>query len=109
MDAHCLIPPPTFNNRAELAIDRTHFNHDEPSSGHMTFRKGEVFHVVDTLYKGVVGSWHAFRVGNYASICSIQPRPLPLETLPAKATRFRTPNSNMIFKNWFPAIYGLTS
>jgi hypothetical protein len=29
----------------------------------MAFRKGEVFHVVDTLYKGVVGAWQAFRVG----------------------------------------------
>ena len=29
----------------------------------MSFRKGEVFHVVDTLYKGVVGAWQAFRVG----------------------------------------------
>ena len=30
----------------------------------MAFRKGEVFHVVDTLYKGVVGAWQAFRVGD---------------------------------------------
>ena len=29
----------------------------------MAFRKGEVLHVVDTLYKGVVGAWQAFRVG----------------------------------------------
>lgn len=31
----------------------------------MSFRKGEVFHVVDTLYKGVVGAWQAFRVGQF--------------------------------------------
>lgn len=43
--------------------DRTHFNYEQPASGHMAFRKGEVFHVVDTLYKGVVGAWQAFRVG----------------------------------------------
>lgn len=42
---------------------RTHFNYEQPASGHMSFRKGEVFHVVDTLYKGVVGAWQAFRVG----------------------------------------------
>jgi len=42
---------------------KTHFNHDQTTSGQMSFRKGEVFHVVDTLYKGVVGSWQAFRVG----------------------------------------------
>lgn len=44
-------------------LDRTHFNYEQPASGHMSFRKGEVFHVVDTLYKGVVGAWQAFRVG----------------------------------------------
>ncbi|XP_045029433.1 tight junction protein ZO-1 isoform X3 [Daphnia magna] len=42
---------------------KTHFNYEQPASGHMAFRKGEVFHVVDTLYKGVVGAWQAFRVG----------------------------------------------
>ena len=45
------------------SFDRTHFNYEQPASGHMSFRKGEVFHVVDTLYKGVVGAWQAFRVG----------------------------------------------
>jgi hypothetical protein len=46
-------------------FDRTHFNYEQPASGHMAFRKGEVFHVVDTLYKGVVGAWQAFRVGEF--------------------------------------------
>ena len=29
----------------------------------MCFRKGDVFHVVDTLYNGVVGSWQVYRIG----------------------------------------------
>lgn len=29
----------------------------------MSFRKGDVFHVVDTLHNGVVGSWQVFRIG----------------------------------------------
>lgn len=55
----------SFNLECIFCIvpDRTHFNYEQPASGHMSFRKGEVFHVVDTLYKGVVGAWQAFRVG----------------------------------------------
>ena len=51
------------------SFDRTHFNYEQPASGHMAFRKGEVFHVVDTLYKGVVGAWQAFRVGELFFFC----------------------------------------
>lgn len=29
----------------------------------MSFRSGDVFHVVDTLHNGVVGSWQVFRIG----------------------------------------------
>lgn len=52
-------------------FDRTHFNYEQPASGHMAFRKGEVFHVVDTLYKGVVGAWQAFRVGELPRSASL--------------------------------------
>lgn len=29
----------------------------------MSFCKGDVFHVMDTLHNGVVGSWQVFRIG----------------------------------------------
>lgn len=29
----------------------------------MSFRSGDVFHVMDTLHNGVVGSWQVFRIG----------------------------------------------
>ncbi len=29
----------------------------------MAFKKSDVFHVVDTLHNGVVGSWQVFRMG----------------------------------------------
>ena len=41
---------------------RTHFNYDQTERGEMEFEKSEVFHVVDTLHNGVVGSWQALRV-----------------------------------------------
>ena len=31
----------------------------------MSFRKGDIFHVVDTLHNGVVGSWQVYRIGNF--------------------------------------------
>uniref|UniRef100_A0A8D8RSA4 Tight junction protein ZO-1 n=1 Tax=Cacopsylla melanoneura TaxID=428564 RepID=A0A8D8RSA4_9HEMI len=42
---------------------KTHFNYDQPDKGEMSFRKGDVFHVIDTLHNGVVGSWQVFRIG----------------------------------------------
>ncbi|XP_075223249.1 tight junction protein ZO-3-like isoform X2 [Lycorma delicatula] len=42
---------------------KAHFNYDQPNKGEMSFRKGDVFHVVDTLHNGVVGAWQVFRIG----------------------------------------------
>jgi len=41
---------------------RTHFNYDVAEHGEMSFKRGDVFAVVDTLYGGVVGSWQAMRI-----------------------------------------------
>ncbi|KAG8229011.1 hypothetical protein J437_LFUL007565, partial [Ladona fulva] len=41
----------------------THFNYDNPNKGELCFRKGDVFHVVDTLHNGVVGAWQVYRIG----------------------------------------------
>ncbi|XP_071440412.1 tight junction protein ZO-3 isoform X2 [Hetaerina americana] len=42
---------------------KTHFNYDHPNKGELCFRKGDVFHVVDTLHNGVVGAWQVYRIG----------------------------------------------
>ena len=42
---------------------RTHFNYEQTEHNEMTFCNGDVFHVTDTLYGGVVGSWAATRIG----------------------------------------------
>ncbi|XP_056639868.1 tight junction protein ZO-1-like isoform X1 [Diorhabda sublineata] len=42
---------------------KTHFHYDNPAKGEMPFRSGDVFHVIDTLYNGVVGCWQVFRIG----------------------------------------------
>uniref|UniRef100_T1J864 ZU5 domain-containing protein n=1 Tax=Strigamia maritima TaxID=126957 RepID=T1J864_STRMM len=42
---------------------RTHFNYDNVNKSELSFRIGDVFHVVDTLYNGVVGSWQVYRIG----------------------------------------------
>lgn len=42
---------------------KTHFHYDNPAKGEMTFRSGDTFHVIDTLYNGVVGCWQVFRIG----------------------------------------------
>ena len=47
----------------EPIIFRTHFNYEHTEHGEMSFRHGDVFVVVDTLYGGVVGSWQAVRKG----------------------------------------------
>ncbi|CAG4959566.1 unnamed protein product [Colias eurytheme] len=42
---------------------KTHFHYTEPTDGEMSFRCGDVFHVVDTLHNGTVGAWQVFRIG----------------------------------------------
>ena len=42
---------------------KVHFNYDHTEHGETSFKNGEVFHVTDTLYGGVVGSWQAYKVG----------------------------------------------
>ncbi|KAK0090827.1 hypothetical protein PV326_004008 [Microctonus aethiopoides] len=42
---------------------KTHFHYEQPDKGEMSFRSGDVFHVIDTLHNGVVGSWQVFRIG----------------------------------------------
>ncbi|XP_050302350.1 uncharacterized protein LOC126740396 isoform X3 [Anthonomus grandis grandis] len=42
---------------------KTHFHYDNPAKGEMSFRSGDIFHVIDTLYNGVVGCWQVFRIG----------------------------------------------
>ncbi|CAH0760628.1 unnamed protein product [Diatraea saccharalis] len=42
---------------------KTHFHYTEPTDGEMSFRCGDVFHVVDTLHNGTVGAWQVYRIG----------------------------------------------
>uniref|UniRef100_A0AAY5E814 Zona occludens protein 1 n=1 Tax=Electrophorus electricus TaxID=8005 RepID=A0AAY5E814_ELEEL len=42
---------------------RTHFEYEKESPYGLSFNKGEVFRVVDTLYNGKLGSWLAIRIG----------------------------------------------
>nr|XP_026500123.1 tight junction protein ZO-1-like [Vanessa tameamea] len=42
---------------------KTHFHYTEPTEGEMSFRCGDVFHVLDTLHNGTVGAWHVYRIG----------------------------------------------
>ncbi|XP_067824256.1 tight junction protein ZO-3-like isoform X2 [Heptranchias perlo] len=42
---------------------RTHFDHEQEGTRDLSFRRGEVFRVVDTMYKGKLGAWYAVRIG----------------------------------------------
>ncbi|XP_077187518.1 tight junction protein ZO-3 isoform X1 [Paroedura picta] len=42
---------------------RTHFDFEKDAPSGLSFTRGEVFHVLDTLYRGKVGSWLAVRMG----------------------------------------------
>ncbi|CAG9112582.1 unnamed protein product [Plutella xylostella] len=42
---------------------KAHFHCAEAEGGEMSFRSGDVFHVVDTLHNGTVGAWQVYRIG----------------------------------------------
>jgi hypothetical protein len=41
---------------------RTHFNYTVPEHREMSFKRGDIFLITDTLFGGVVGSWQASRI-----------------------------------------------
>lgn len=43
---------------------RTHFDHVAESSVGLSFTRGEVFRVLDTMHRGKLGTWLAVRMGN---------------------------------------------
>lgn len=42
---------------------RTHFDYESEESRGLSFTRGEVFRVVDTMHRGKLGSWMAVRMG----------------------------------------------
>merc|ERR1719474_2650615 len=53
--------------RGDSFYIEAHFNYEQTEKGEMSFKKSDVFHVVDTLHNGVVGSWQAFRMDPFLS------------------------------------------
>ncbi|KFM71564.1 Tight junction protein ZO-1, partial [Stegodyphus mimosarum] len=51
------------NQRGDSFYIRTHFSYEGSGKGEIGFHVGEVFHVIDTLHNGVVGSWLVYRLG----------------------------------------------
>ncbi|XP_017262732.1 tight junction protein ZO-3 isoform X2 [Kryptolebias marmoratus] len=43
---------------------RTHFDHEATDPKGLSFTRGEVFRVVDTMHRGKIGNWLAIRMGN---------------------------------------------
>ncbi|XP_008405474.1 tight junction protein ZO-3 isoform X2 [Poecilia reticulata] len=43
---------------------RTHFDHEADNSKGLSFTRGEVFRVLDTMFTGKIGNWLAVRMGN---------------------------------------------
>lgn len=67
-----LLPPPPSGSVYRRIVEsdvgdsfyiRTHFEYEKESPYGLSFNKGEVFRVVDTLYNGKLGSWLAIRIG----------------------------------------------
>nr|XP_042910009.1 tight junction protein ZO-1 isoform X1 [Parasteatoda tepidariorum] len=51
------------NQRGDSFYIKTHFSYEGSGKGEIGFQVGEIFHVIDTLYNGVVGSWLVYRLG----------------------------------------------
>ncbi|XP_026554858.1 tight junction protein ZO-3 isoform X2 [Pseudonaja textilis] len=51
------------SNLGDSFYIRTHFDFEKDTPSALSFTRGEVFHVVDTIYRGKLGSWLALRIG----------------------------------------------
>ncbi|XP_068600034.1 tight junction protein ZO-3 [Brachionichthys hirsutus] len=52
------------SNLADNFYVRTHFDHEAGAPIGLSFTRGEVFRVLDTMYHGKLGNWLAVRMGN---------------------------------------------
>ncbi|XP_056235113.1 tight junction protein ZO-3 isoform X2 [Seriola aureovittata] len=52
------------SNLADNFYIRTHFDHEAEGHIGLSFTRGEVFRVVDTMHRGKLGNWLAIRMGN---------------------------------------------
>lgn len=52
------------SNLADNFYIRTHFDHEVEGPIGLSFTRGEVFRVVDTMHRGKLGNWLAIRMGN---------------------------------------------
>ncbi|XP_019134694.1 tight junction protein ZO-3 isoform X2 [Larimichthys crocea] len=52
------------SNLADNFYIRTHFDHEADGPIGLSFTRGEVFRVVDTMHRGKLGNWLAVRMGN---------------------------------------------
>ncbi|KAF7237056.1 Tight junction protein ZO-3, partial [Varanus komodoensis] len=51
------------STKADSFYIRTHFDFEKETPSGLSFTRGEVFHVVDTMYRGKMGCWLAWRMG----------------------------------------------
>ncbi|PIN88337.1 hypothetical protein AB205_0048120 [Aquarana catesbeiana] len=51
------------SNLGDSFYIRTHFEYEADTPSSLSFTRGEIFHVLDTMYRGKLGSWLATRVG----------------------------------------------
>uniref|UniRef100_A0A8C6TLZ0 Tight junction protein 2b (zona occludens 2) n=1 Tax=Neogobius melanostomus TaxID=47308 RepID=A0A8C6TLZ0_9GOBI len=54
------------SGRGDAFFIRTHFRYEKESPQGLSFSRGQIFKVVDTLYDGKLGNWLAIRVGRAA-------------------------------------------
>uniref|UniRef100_A0A8C6TIA2 Tight junction protein 2b (zona occludens 2) n=1 Tax=Neogobius melanostomus TaxID=47308 RepID=A0A8C6TIA2_9GOBI len=61
------------SGRGDAFFIRTHFRYEKESPQGLSFSRGQIFKVVDTLYDGKLGNWLAIRVGRAAEqMASVQ-------------------------------------
>ncbi|KAG7488062.1 hypothetical protein MATL_G00029290 [Megalops atlanticus] len=52
------------SNLGDYFYIRTHFDHEAEGPTGLSFTRGEVFRVLDTMHRGKLGNWRAVRMGN---------------------------------------------
>lgn len=75
---------------------KTHFHYDNPAKGELSFRSGDIFHVIDTLYNGVVGCWQVFRIGKYVSLLKNRTRKVIWINVSIQSIRVKWPCDSFI-------------
>lgn len=85
------------SNLGDSFYIRTHFDYQSEESHGLSFTRGEVFRVTDTMHRGKLGTWQAVRMGT--NLYELDKGTIPNQTRWEKSSHIPVFICSILFQN----------